>query len=182
MPALPDVLAPGLRAVFIGTAAGDVSARRGHYYAGPGNDFWRYLFEAGLTAERLTPDRDREILRFGLGLTDVAKRRSAATDSLLARSDFDVPAFVRKVGRYEPGWVAFHGKTAAREVARFLGQGRTVRLGPQDWTVVVARVFVLPSASGSNRDPARLEGRPSRLAWFREFRRVLDRTGAAKHP
>jgi double-stranded uracil-DNA glycosylase len=33
---LPDVLGPGLRVVFCGTAAGAVSAVRGAYYAGPG--------------------------------------------------------------------------------------------------------------------------------------------------
>lgn len=36
---LPDRLGPGLRVVFCGTAAGAVSARKGHYYAGPGNLF-----------------------------------------------------------------------------------------------------------------------------------------------
>ena len=176
MPVLPDHLAPGLRAVFVGTAAGDVSAARRHYYAGPGNDFWLYLAESGLTDEYLGPDRDAEILRYGLGLTDIAKRRSAGTDALLVRSDYDVPGFVRKIARYRPAWVAFHGKTAAREVAMSLGFGRAIILGRQDWTVADSRVYVLPSASGSNRDPARLEGKPSRLAWFKDCRRTLDRS------
>ena len=34
-PILPDVLAPGLRVVFCGTAPGTASARAGAYYAGP---------------------------------------------------------------------------------------------------------------------------------------------------
>lgn len=176
MPVLPDVLAPGLRAVFVGTAAGDVSAARCHYYAGPGNEFWQYLADSGLTDEYLGPDRDAEILKYGLGLTDIAKRRSAGSDSMLIRSDFDVPAFVRKVRRYRPAWVAFHGKTAAREVAATLGYGRAIVLGRQEWTVGDSRVYVLPSASGSNRDPARLEGKASRLAWFKDFRRLLERS------
>jgi len=37
---LPDVLTPGLQVVFCGTAAGTASAKRGAYYAGPGNQFW----------------------------------------------------------------------------------------------------------------------------------------------
>jgi TDG/mug DNA glycosylase family protein len=38
-PILPDVLMPGLKLVFCGTAAGTVSARRGQYYAHPQNRF-----------------------------------------------------------------------------------------------------------------------------------------------
>lgn len=176
MPILPDLLKRGLRAVFVGTAAGAVSADRGHYYAGPGNDFWLYLADSGLTDEYLGPDRDVEILRYGLGLTDIAKRRSAGTDALLLRSDYDVPGFVRKIARYRPAWVAFHGKTAAREVAAALGYSRAIVLGRQEWTVGDSPVYVLPSASGSNRDPARLEGKASRLDWFKDFRRTLERS------
>lgn len=47
MPVLDDVLAPNLRVVFCGTAVGVRSAARGHYYAGPGNDFWRLLHGSG---------------------------------------------------------------------------------------------------------------------------------------
>ena len=50
--ALADFLAPDLHAVFVGTAAGDRSAARGHYYAGPGNETSRWvavvLEEAGI--------------------------------------------------------------------------------------------------------------------------------------
>ena len=50
---LPDVLEPGLRIVFCGTAAGHVSARRGAYYAHPQNRFWPALHAIGLTPRRL---------------------------------------------------------------------------------------------------------------------------------
>lgn len=173
VPVLPDYLAPSLRAVICGTAVADRSASLRHYYAGAGNEFWLLLHQAGLTAEFLGPLRDAEILRFGLGLTDLAKRVAASSDSLLRREDFDVDAFITKVERYEPAWVAFHGKGAAREVSRYLGHGRDISLGVQDWQIADARVFVLPSASGSNRDPNRLEGKSSRLAWFKTFARDI---------
>lgn len=38
-PVLPDLLRPGLRVVFCGTAAGAASALSGAYYAGRGNRF-----------------------------------------------------------------------------------------------------------------------------------------------
>jgi mismatch-specific thymine-DNA glycosylase len=70
---LPDYLAPRLRVVFCGTAAGMTSASRGHYYAGPGNLFWTYLYEARITTEPLFPSTDHRVLEFGVGLTDLAK-------------------------------------------------------------------------------------------------------------
>jgi double-stranded uracil-DNA glycosylase len=168
---LPDHLAANLVAVFVGTAAGDASARRGHYYAGPGNEFWRFLADSGLTPELLGPDRDAEILAHGFGLTDVAKHRSG-NDDVLGAGDFDVPALVAKVERDRPAWVAFTSKGAARVVSRALGHGREVSLGRQRWTIGGASVFVLPSPSGSNRNPAFLEGEASRLDWFLAFRQA----------
>jgi double-stranded uracil-DNA glycosylase len=52
---LPDVLAPNLKVVFCGTAAGTQSAEVGAYYAGRGNKFWRTLYEIGLTPRQLAP-------------------------------------------------------------------------------------------------------------------------------
>ncbi|HEU5143069.1 MAG TPA: uracil-DNA glycosylase family protein [Solirubrobacterales bacterium] len=49
MAVLPDLVRPGLRVVFCGTAAGTASARAGAYYAGPGNRFWETLRVTGLT-------------------------------------------------------------------------------------------------------------------------------------
>jgi TDG/mug DNA glycosylase family protein len=67
MTVLPDYLAPGLRVVFCGTAVSATSAARGHYYAGPGNEFWPLLHQSGLTPVLLTPDDDAHVLDFGLG-------------------------------------------------------------------------------------------------------------------
>ena len=58
-PILPDLLAPGMRVVFCGTAPGTASARAGAYYAGPGNRFWATLHEVGLTPILLAPGRIR---------------------------------------------------------------------------------------------------------------------------
>src|SRR3546814_6083057 len=59
-PVLPDVLAPGLRLVFCGSAAGRKSAELGAYYAGPGNKFWPTLYEIGLTPRHFRPQRSAE--------------------------------------------------------------------------------------------------------------------------
>ena len=73
---LDDLLASNLRLVICGTAAGHVSAARGAYYAGPGNKFWKTLFETGLTPRQLAPAEYRELHDYGIGLTDIAKGQS----------------------------------------------------------------------------------------------------------
>jgi TDG/mug DNA glycosylase family protein len=173
MAKLPDYLDHGLRVVFCGTAAGTRSAARGHYYAGPGNDFWRYLFEAGLTPRQFVPVDDAEVLSYGIGLTDLAKNVAADNDRGLA-SEYDVAGFARKIGHFAPVVVAFHGKEASEHASRQLGHGSKVALGLQPWRLGASRIFVVPSASAANRDRRRLEGKSSRLAWFVELREILD--------
>jgi hypothetical protein len=75
-----------------------------------------------------------------VGLTDLAKGAVASTDRRLSR--FDVPGFVDKMARYQPAWVAFHGKRSAKEVSRHLGFGRDVSLGLQHWRITDRPVFV----------------------------------------
>ena len=70
---LPDLLAPGLVTIFCGSAVGAASARRGYPYAGPGNKFWPMLAETGFTPRRLAPEEYRDLLDFGIGLTDINK-------------------------------------------------------------------------------------------------------------
>lgn len=142
---LPDVLAPGLRIVFCGSAAGTASARRGAYYAGPGNRFWRTLQEVGLTDRILQPEAFRDLLRHGLGLTDVAKAAFGA-DAEIRQRDFLPQAVREKIQRFAPAWLATNGKRAAKELL-----GRRVGYGVQPERIGRTRVFVLPSTSGAAR-------------------------------
>ena len=132
--------------VFCGTAAGNEAARVGAPYAGPGNRFYRVLHAVGLTPRELQPLEFRELLAFGIGLTDVAKH-AVGRDSILTAADFDAAAVIEKVERVAPGALAFVGKRAAREVlaARDVGYGRPE--GP----IGTSAVWVLPSTSGAAR-------------------------------
>ncbi|HET9817995.1 MAG TPA: mismatch-specific DNA-glycosylase [Rhodanobacteraceae bacterium] len=147
-PILPDVLAPGLRVVFCGTAPGTRSAHDGAYYAHPGNYFWRTLFEVGLTPVRLSPSDFRRVPEFGIGLTDVAKHHSGS-DAELPRGAFDADALQRKLARYRPRVVAFTSKNAAR--AGLGIAARELPYGEQAVSIAATRVFVLPSPSGQAR-------------------------------
>jgi hypothetical protein len=85
---LPDLLANNLNLVIVGPAAGRASANRQLYYAGPGNRFWRTLYEVGLTPVELRLDDYPKLLDYGIGLTDLEKGACGA-DSNLKPADFD---------------------------------------------------------------------------------------------
>ena len=142
---LPDVLQPGLALVFCGTAASKRSAAERAYYAHPGNLFWRTLFEAGLTPRQLTPAEFPQLSRYGIGLTDLAKRHSG-NDNELPRDAFDVAALVARIERRAPRLLAFTSKNAAR-----IALGHPVNYGLQDVAIGNTQLFVLPSPSGQAR-------------------------------
>ena len=142
---LPDVLTPGLRVVFCGSAAGRRSAEVGAYYAGPGNKFWPILHQIGLTPRPFQPQQYREVLACGIGLTDLAKGRSGA-DHQLADAAYDPPRLKRAIERLQPGALAFNGKRAGQ-----LFCGGRVDYGPQPVGCGATAVFVLPSTSGAAR-------------------------------
>ena len=60
-----------------------MAARVGAPYAGPGNRFWSILHETGLTPRLLLPQEFRDLPRYGIGLTDVAKLASGSDSSLV---------------------------------------------------------------------------------------------------
>jgi len=139
---LPDVLAPDLRVVFCGTAAGTASAARGAYYAGPGNKFWATLHKLGLTPRRLAPSEFASVLDYGIGLTDLCKLR-AGSDVAIGRDAFDVAGLTARIAKHAPVLLAFNGVKAARETL-----GVIDGYGPQALRVADAHTWVLPSASG----------------------------------
>ena len=141
---LPDLLAPNLRLVICGTAAGTVSAVRKAYYAGPGNRFWTVLHQVGLTPRQLRPEQYRELLKFRIGLTDVAKQQSGSDADLDFRRS-DPATTYQKILEYQPSVLAFNGKKAAQV---FLGR-RKVEFGLQSDRIDQTLLFVAPSTSGA---------------------------------
>jgi double-stranded uracil-DNA glycosylase len=144
-PILPDVLAPGLRVVFCGTAPGTASARAGAYYAGPGNRFWATLHEVGLTPELLAPAEFARLPEFGIGLTDISKTASGS-DAEVGRRSFDPQRLEAAIAAARPTHLAFNGKNAARGAL-----GRSVDYGRRPERIGGAAAWVLPSTSGAAR-------------------------------
>jgi len=145
MTILPDVLAHDLDIVFCGTAAGTVSARRGAYYAGPGNAFWPTLFKVGLTPRLLMPEEYPEVVQYGLGLTDLAKT-VYGQDHTLRAGNFDRARLRENILEYRPRMLAFTSKRAAKEFLAY-----PVEYGMQSERIGSTGLFVLPSPSGAAR-------------------------------
>ena len=122
----PTCSSPASRIVFCGTAAGNVSAARGAYYAHPQNRFWSALHAFGLTPRKLRPEDYPELPQWGLGLTDIAKHVSGMDRELPAGAlgPDACAALKAKITAAEPEWLAFTSLTAGR---RYLGRRRRLR-------------------------------------------------------
>ena len=162
---VPDVLAPGLKAIFCGINPGRVSAAARAHFANPRNDFWRLLHDSGLTPRLLAPNEQFELPRFGYGLTNAAHRTTAGSGDL-RRADFAgsagrLEALAREL---EPGVIAFVGKEAYRGAFN-----ERPDLGLQRRKLNGTRLYVLPSTSPANAAVPYAE----RLRWFRRLARLL---------
>ena len=142
---LPDILSPDLKVIFCGSAAGRRSAEAGAYYAGPGNRFWPMAYRMGLTPVLFEAQRYRDVLACGIGLTDLAKRKSGA-DAQIADSAYDPPRLRQAVKSLAPSALAFNGKRPAQ-----LFFGGQVQYGLQPDACGTTRIYVLPSTSGAAR-------------------------------
>ena len=166
MEVLPDIVGPDPLVVLCGVAGCERGRPRDHYYETPGNAFWGFLHESGLTTSRLSPGEDARVVEHGLALTDlvqVADRPAV----------HDLAGLEAKVERWQPEWLAFTSKTVAQAAASALGV-RPPGLGPAGWDIAGAPVFVLPGPSGANRRRD-YDGRPDRLSWWRDLAALVGR-------
>ncbi len=144
---VPDVIADGLRVLFCGINPGLLTAATGHHFARPGNRFWPALHASGFTPRLLAPAEQRQLLGYGLGITNVAARATARADEL---SQEELRAGGRilsaTVLRHRPRWLAVAGITAYRTA---FGEP-AARTGPQERTIGETRIWALPNPSGLN--------------------------------
>jgi len=164
---MPDLIQRGLRVLFCGINPSLYSVVVGVHFARPGNRFWPTLHAAGMTARRLQPSEQAELLTLGYGITNVVDRATATADLLEpAELTGGAKALEAKVRRYRPGILAVLGVSAYRTAfARPKAQ-----TGLQAERLGATRLWVLPNPSGLNAhyqlaDLARL---------FAELRRAAD--------
>jgi TDG/mug DNA glycosylase family protein len=144
---IPDVLAPGLRVVFVGINPGLYSGAVGHHFARPGNRFWKALHASGFTERLLDPFEDAELPRYGLGITNLVARATATaaeltTDELRSGAD----ALGAKLRRLDPAFVAMLGLGAYRTAFARPAAAE----GTQPERIGRSSVWLLPNPSGLN--------------------------------
>ena len=164
--AVPDVLAPGVKLVFCGINPGHRSARAGAAFANPRNDFWRLLHAAGFTPRQLEPTEQAELLGYGIGLTNAARRTTRGSGDLRAADFAGARERLEQVAAgLRPRVIAFVGKAAYQGVFR-----ERPSLGLQERKLGGTELFVLPSTSPANAAVPW----DDRLRWFRALQRSLD--------
>jgi TDG/mug DNA glycosylase family protein len=142
-----DVIAPGLRALFVGINPGLYTAFTGHHFARPGNRFWPALHGAGFSARLLHPSEQGELLRDGYGITNLVNRATATAEEV-APAEFAAgrKRLAAKVRRYRPRVVAFLGVGAYCHAFGIKGAA----IGRLAERFEGAEVWVLPNPSGLN--------------------------------
>lgn len=140
---VPEVLAPGLKVVFCGTAMSKKSEAKGAYYTGPGNKFWPTLRRIGLIPDDFSPFDYLRTPEYGIGLTNLTDAYSGM-DHEIPKGAFDAERLKAKIVYFKPRCLAFNGKRAAQEVLGTIpGYGlQNIRMGD-------TAIFVLPSTSGA---------------------------------
>jgi TDG/mug DNA glycosylase family protein len=162
---VPDVLAPGLTAIFCGINPGRVSAAANAHFANPRNDFWRLLHASRFTPRLYDPSEQFELLPLGIGVTNAAYRTTPGSGDL-RRADFAGSAerLERIAVELQPRAIGFVGKEAYRG-----SFAERPELGPQERKLGDTALFVLPSTSPANAAVPWVE----RLRWFEAFRDFL---------
>ena len=165
---VPDLLGPGLRLVLVGINPGRASAAAAAHFANPRNDFWRLLEASGLTPELLGPERQAEVLRYGIGITNAALRTTPGSGDLRAAD------FAGSAARLER--IAHELRPSGDGVRRQGGLPRRVRRAagarpPGRGRWAGRRLFVLPSTSPANAAVPWAE----RLRWFSELAALVGR-------
>jgi double-stranded uracil-DNA glycosylase len=153
--ALPLLMRPGLRLVFIGNNPGIESARVGHYYAFRGNVFWRQLSQSGLVPRPVTSADDAALMDLaGIGFTDICTHATArASELTLAELVEGAHRLRQELERFGPAVAVFSGRSVFEPFARHaLGLPRAALsgrpFGPQPESVDRTRLWLIPSSSG----------------------------------
>ena len=150
---LPDLIAEGVRLLFVGINPGLRSVAVQGHFAPRGNRFYPALLRAGITdhlidaSAGLAPaDRDY-LLRRGVGITSLVERATASAGELSpAELAEGARALGPKIARFRPRAVAILGVTAYRAA---FGAPRA-GLGRQPEDLHGAQLWVVPNPSGRN--------------------------------
>lgn len=163
--AVPDLVGPGLRLLFVGINPGLWTAATRTHFAHPGNRFYPALRLAGVIdrdidrSDGFTEADRRYLVGRGIGITNLVNRATARA-SELERTELRAGAdrLTAFVAEHRPTVVAIAGITAFRTAFGRSGAAA----GPQDGDLAGAALWVVPNPSGLNAH----ETVDSLAAWY----------------
>ncbi len=117
------------------------------HFGRPGNRFWPALHKAGFTPRLFHPSEQYELLKLGLGITNVVARATAAADELSKEELIEGGRILeQKVLEYKPFYLAIVGIGAYRTAFN----RPKAKIGLQEERIGKTRIWVLPNPSGLN--------------------------------
>jgi len=180
---LREIWEPDLPVVFVGTAVDELSDTLGFYHLHPRDRFWELLEIGGITPARIITPSERkalaeghargnlsdpvrsmfiqkkisQLLRLGIGLTDLNRRVIAIDDKDKAArpTEEDIQQFIARVPLLNPRVLAFVAKPDLFvELFTSRYTRATATLGLQPFTMGNAEVWLLGSPGGLPRGEA----------------------------
>ncbi len=132
----------------------------GHYFARPQNRFWPAFSRSRLSLEarrelqvhELLCQHDRELPRFGIGLTDLIKVPSAQAAQLETSLFREwAPRTRERLEEVAPAVIAFQGMMALKPFLKYgLESKEKPAFGPLETRLGKARLYALPNPSPAN--------------------------------
>ena len=175
-PTLPHLLRPGLRLVFIGYNPAIYSAEAGHYYARPGNMFWRHLSASGIAGREVSFKDDRLLQEeAGIGFTDLCCRATVRAEHLERHEIIEgARRLYAELLEFQPLVACFSGRGIYQHFGRYaLGLGAkdvaSRGYGEQPERIGETIPWVIPSSSGLASKWHR-----ERQEWLHRLRERLD--------
>lgn len=180
-PTLAHLLGPGLRLVFIGYNPAIYSAAAGHYYARPGNMFWRQLSASGIAYRQVTCSDDVLLpAEAGIGFTDLCCRPTVRAQQLERQEIVEgAHRLHRELLEFQPRIACFSGRGIYQHFGRHaLGLTRKDlahrSYGEQPERIGETILWVIPSSSGLASKWHR-----ERLDWLNRLRERLESPGGS---
>ena len=181
---LPHYLQPGLRLLFIGYNPAIYSAEAGHYYARPGNMFWRQLSASGIAGREVGPEDDALLAdEAGIGFTDLCCRPTVRASELNPAEIAEGAARLHEeILEHQPRIAVFSGRGIYELFGRHaLGLSRVElarrAYGEQPERIGATTPWVIPSSSGLASKWHR-----ERLEELQRLAAVLAQTRSAAEP
>nr|XP_012147705.1 PREDICTED: G/T mismatch-specific thymine DNA glycosylase-like [Megachile rotundata] len=166
---LPDYLEMNLDMVFVGINPSLMAAHRGRYYAGPGNHFYKLLYESKLTPRCLTYEEDYKLLEYGIGLTNIVERATRSSADL-KRLEIEKGSEVikEKLYIYKPTIAVFNGKCIYKI---FANKTADFNFGLQPECIGDTALWVTPSSSARCANFPRMS---DKLHFFTSLKKYLQ--------